>query len=83
MPQGADRSIQLTTRARLYPSLQIVVETARFVRRGGGQVEVLMRVRQAGNRRFAFLMPGDRVFPYYRWVVDTNPQVSYSSSVIV
>jgi hypothetical protein len=58
-------------------SPQVLVETARFVRRsGGGQVEVLLRVKQGSNPTFSFLFPGDRSHPYYRWIVDTNPKVS-------
>ena len=55
--------------------MQIVIETARFVRKGGGQVEVLLRVRQASNPTFSFLQPGDPGYPYYRWIVDANPEV--------
>lgn len=52
-----------------------MIETARFVRKGGGQVEVLLRVRQASNPTFTFLLPGNALYPYYRWIVDANPQV--------
>jgi hypothetical protein len=54
---------------------QILVETARFVRSNGGQVEVLLRVKQAANPAFKFLEPGHVLHPYYRWVLDTDPQV--------
>eukprot|EP00983_Pelagomonas_calceolata_P020728 651500-Pelagomonas_calceolata.AAC.2 len=54
---------------------QIIIETARFVRKGGGQVEVLLRVRQSSNPTFTFLLPGDPGYPYYRWIVDANPKV--------
>ncbi|GAX76469.1 hypothetical protein CEUSTIGMA_g3914.t1 [Chlamydomonas eustigma] len=53
---------------------KILVETARFVRTNGGQVEVLLRVKQAKNPAFKFLEPGHALHPYYRWVLDTDPQ---------
>ena len=46
------------------------------MRSNGGQVEVLLRVKQAGKPQFAFLQPEDQLHAYYRWVLDTNPQVS-------
>lgn len=52
-----------------------MVETARFVRHGGGQAEVLLRVRQASNPSFAFLSPASRLHAYYRWVVEKDPEV--------
>ncbi len=42
-------------------------QTADFVRGGGPQLEVLLRVKQAGNPAFAFLEPSDRLYPFYRW----------------
>lgn len=53
---------------------QIVLETSRFVRSNGGQVEVLLKVRQAQNPNFGFLMPDHPIHPYYRYLVDVNPQ---------
>lgn len=52
--------------------LQIIAQTARFVRSSGAngiQVEVKLRVQQAGNPKFDFLHTQDRLYPYYRWVV--------------
>jgi hypothetical protein len=46
--------------------LQIITQTARFVRGKGIQVEVKLRVQQAGNPKFAFLNTQDRLYPYYR-----------------
>lgn len=54
---------------------QVLVETARFVRRSGGQVEVLLRVKQGSNPTFSFLFPRDRSHLYYRWIVETDPKV--------
>ncbi len=55
--------------------VQVIRETARFVRRGGGQVEILLRVKQSSNPLFGFLQPGHRLHPYYTWIVKQNPQV--------
>lgn len=53
------------------PPLQIIAQTAKFVRSSGAsgiQVEVKLRVQQAGNPKFDFLNTQDRLYPYYRWV---------------
>jgi len=39
------------------------------VRANGIQVEVKLRVQQAGNPKFDFLNTQDRLFPYYRCVL--------------
>lgn len=49
--------------------MQIIAQTAKFVRGNGNQVEVLLRVKHGANPNFAFLMKHDRLFPYYRWAV--------------
>lgn len=59
-------------------SMQIIQETASFVRSAGGQMEIVLRVRQGTTPQFSFLMPTDRLHPYYRWVLETDPQVSRS-----
>ena len=41
-------------------------QTAEFVRGGGPQLEVLLRVKQAGKLGFGFLEPGDRLHAFYR-----------------
>lgn len=48
---------------RLY---RVMRQTAAFVRDGGAQLEVLLRVRKAGDPAFAFLDPGDSLHPFYR-----------------
>lgn len=45
------------------------------MRANGGQVEVLLRVKQANNPAFCFLSPSHPMHAYYRWVIETNPQV--------
>lgn len=49
---------------------QVLRQTADFVRGGGPQLEVLLRVKQAGNPAFAFLEPTDRLHPFYRCGVE-------------
>jgi hypothetical protein len=65
----------LLTCSLVSPLPQILMETARFVKANGGQVEVLLRVKQAANPLFGFLMPGNAMHAYYRWVLECNPQV--------
>ena len=55
-----------STRPVCYHRVQLLRQTADFVRRGGAQLEVLLRVKQAGDRRFTFLEPADRLHPFYR-----------------
>eukprot|EP00879_Flechtneria_rotunda_P020561 GHRR01021634.1.p1 GENE.GHRR01021634.1~~GHRR01021634.1.p1 ORF type:complete len:441 (+),score=182.47 GHRR01021634.1:610-1932(+) len=52
---------------------QIIAQTAKFVRENGSRVEVLLRVKHGANPNFAFLIPQDRLFPYYRWLVKEAP----------
>jgi hypothetical protein len=47
---------------------RVMRQTAAFVREGGPQLEVLLRVRRAGDPVFAFLDPADALHPFYRWV---------------
>lgn len=53
--------------------LQVIAQTADFVREAGGQSEFRLGVAQAGNPNFAFLRTEHRLFPYYRWLLQ-NPQ---------
>lgn len=54
--------------------MQVIAQTADFVREAGGQSEFRLGVAQAGNPNFAFLRPDDRLFPYYRWLLQANPR---------
>ena len=49
-------------------------QTAAHVAAGGGQLEVVLRVRQGRSPLFAFLLPGDRLHPFFRWLVRTAPR---------
>ena len=64
------------TTARATAGLQIILQTAKFVRQAGGQTEFVLRVKQAGNPNFRFLEPNDQQHPYFRWLVATKPEVS-------
>lgn len=44
-------------------------------------MEIVLRVRQGHTLQFSFLMPTDRLHPYFRWVLQTDPQVWYFGCV--
>ena len=54
---------------------KIIVETSRFVRLHGGQVEVLLKVKQAANPSFGFLLHDHPLHPYYQWIVEKDPRM--------
>ena len=54
---------------------QVMLQTAKFVRQEGGQLELVLRVRQGQNASFAFLKPDGPLHDYYRWLVHAEPQV--------
>lgn len=56
--------------------LQVMMQTARFVRESGGHSELVLRVRQASNPNFTFLRPDDPRHPYFQWLVSADPQVT-------
>ncbi len=60
---------------QLLHALQIILQTAKFVRQAGGQTEFVLRVKQAANPNFNFLEPSDLQHPYFRWLVSTKPEV--------
>ena len=40
----------------------------------------MLRVKQAQNPNFTFLMPHDPLHPYFEWLLDNNPsEVSFPS----
>ncbi|KAK9850430.1 hypothetical protein WJX84_009010 [Apatococcus fuscideae] len=53
---------------------KVMVQTAGFVREAR-QMEFLLRVKQAHNKNFSFLMPGTKLHPFFRWLVDANPAI--------
>ncbi|KAG6551000.1 hypothetical protein Mapa_007233 [Marchantia paleacea] len=54
-------------------SLGYLQWTAKFVIEHGGQAEIVLRVKQASNPTFGFLMPDHHHHEYFRFLVD-NPQ---------
>lgn len=65
------KAVNLPTSERQH---KIITETAKFLRINGGQVEVLLKVKQASNPNFGFLNHDHPLHPYYRWIVDANPR---------
>jgi hypothetical protein len=55
-----------------------MLQTAKFVRQEGDQLELVLRVRQGQNASFAFLKPDSQLHEYYRWLVHAQPQVCSS-----
>ena len=46
---------------------ELIERTVTFlVKQADPQVEILVKTKQAGNPQFAFMTPGDRLFPYYQ-----------------
>ena len=58
---------------------QVMMQTARFVRHEGDQLELVLRIRQGHNVSFTFLKPDSPLYDYYRWLVQAQPQVCISS----
>lgn len=58
------------------------MSTAKFVRQSGPQVEIVLRVKQASNYKMHFLLPGNVLYPYYRWLVDEHPPVSRCRALV-
>ena len=56
--------------------LQIILQTAKYVRQSGGQTEFVLRVKQANNPNFEFLEPNSSHHAYFRWLVSTKPEVN-------
>lgn len=52
--------------------MQIIAQTANFVRGAGRQSIFVLRVKQGGNPKFAFLMPDNPLHPYFQWLVEEN-----------
>ncbi|XP_059490420.1 splicing factor, suppressor of white-apricot homolog isoform X2 [Neocloeon triangulifer] len=47
----------------------IIEKTAQFIAQQGGQMEVLLKAKQAGNPQFCFLSFNDELHPYYKLVL--------------
>lgn len=62
--------------------LQIILQTAKYVRHSGGQTEFVLRVKQANNPNFEFLEPSSLHHAYFRWLVSTKPEVNFGRSSV-
>ena len=61
--------------------MQIVAQTAKFVRGAGKQSVFVLRVKQVGNPNFAFLDPGHPLHPYFQWLIDHPPAEAMADSM--
>jgi hypothetical protein len=52
-----------------------MLHTAKFVHTHGGQTEIILRVKQGDNPTFGFLMPGDPLHPFFRYMVENYEQL--------
>ncbi|CAK9805180.1 Protein suppressor of white apricot [Anthophora quadrimaculata] len=48
----------------------IITKTALFISRQGGQMEILIKAKQANNPQFSFLSIDGRLHRYYRFILD-------------
>lgn len=62
-------------------NLQIITQAAKFVRDAGRQSIFVLRVKQAHNPRFAFLMPNDPLNPYFEWMIREGIDVMNATQV--
>ena len=51
---------------------RIMLKTSRFIRREGTKMEVVLRIKQAGNPNFNFLFAEDELYPLLRWLIDSK-----------
>ena len=52
------------------------MHTARAVRDGGGQLEIVLRVRHAHQPLFGFIQPEDSRHSFFRWLVANGDQTA-------
>ncbi|XP_043482392.1 splicing factor, suppressor of white-apricot homolog isoform X2 [Leptopilina heterotoma] len=56
----------------------IITKTALFISRQGGQMEVLIKAKQANNPQFAFLSVDGALHPYYKLVLEAIKSEQYN-----
>ncbi|XP_026668451.1 splicing factor, suppressor of white-apricot homolog isoform X2 [Ceratina calcarata] len=56
----------------------IITKTALFISRQGGQMEILIKAKQANNPQFSFLSIDGRLHQYYRFVLDAIKTGKYN-----
>ncbi|XP_076675955.1 suppressor of white-apricot isoform X2 [Andrena cerasifolii] len=56
----------------------IITKTALFISRQGGQMEILIKAKQANNPQFSFLSIDGRLHQYYRYILDAIKSGKYN-----
>ncbi|XP_033357887.1 splicing factor, suppressor of white-apricot homolog isoform X1 [Bombus vosnesenskii] len=56
----------------------IITKTALFISRQGGQMEILIKAKQANNPQFSFLSIDGRLHQYYRYILDAIKTGKYN-----
>ncbi|KAK9304522.1 hypothetical protein QLX08_004149 [Tetragonisca angustula] len=56
----------------------IITKTALFISRQGGQMEILIKAKQANNPQFSFLSIDGRLYQYYRYILDAIKTGKYN-----
>ncbi|XP_043489382.1 splicing factor, suppressor of white-apricot homolog isoform X2 [Polistes fuscatus] len=56
----------------------IITKTALFISRQGGQMEILLKAKQANNPQFSFLSIGEPLHPYYKFVLEAIKTGKYN-----
>lgn len=56
----------------------IIIKTALFISRQGGQMEVLIKAKQANNQQFSFLSIDGELHPYYKHVLEAIKSGKYN-----
>ncbi|XP_058790335.1 splicing factor, suppressor of white-apricot homolog isoform X2 [Phymastichus coffea] len=56
----------------------IITKTALFISRQGGQMEVLIKAKQANNKQFEFLSMDGELHPYYKHVLEAIKSGKYN-----
>ncbi|KZC11692.1 Protein suppressor of white apricot [Dufourea novaeangliae] len=56
----------------------IITKTALFISRQGGQMEILIKAKQANNPQFSFLSIDGRLHQYYRFILDAIKSGKYN-----
>ncbi|XP_046835580.1 splicing factor, suppressor of white-apricot homolog isoform X3 [Vespa crabro] len=56
----------------------IITKTALFISRQGGQMEILLKAKQANNPQFSFLSIDEPLHPYYKFVLEAIKTGKYN-----
>ena len=55
-----------------------IEKTAYFIKKNGIQMEILLKTKQAKNPQFDFLNIGDKLYPYYKYLLESFKNGSYT-----